>query len=303
MEDNYSLVRFALENFIYCLYQTINPRYHAKLPKYDDFPSDVWNSEGTIDSKRLVAYAESSSNIFHKSIAYRIAGVIKLQNARDTEAKLDIHATWKLIYESLKILPKDAIPASIGSQGFLSIPLYRYNYNMNNFEYLRLHIWDKSLAGFIDLEKQKQFNIHSHAFHAQSWIITGRVTNNRYKVSFNPIGNENSLFEIRYDKTITRTNRHTSLAANTEIPVDLEHFEKNTFEIGDTYEIPIDEFHSSLTNEAELTATFFSFAAKYGMAKKSFVVGPSNISESEINRKQTYNAESLLNKINEKLKK
>lgn len=54
---------------------------------------------------------------------------------------------------------------------------------MSMFEFIRLHIWDKSLEDYIDQNASTNFSIHTHSFHAHSWIVTGKIINDRYTVT------------------------------------------------------------------------------------------------------------------------
>lgn len=243
-----------------------------------------------------------SSNIFHKSVALRIAAVNEIRNARDSKTRLKVKETWNKISESIKILPIEATISSIGSQGFLSIPLFKYDTDMDNFEFVRLHIWDSLLDKYVNNTTRDNFSVHSHLFHADSWILCGEIINDRYIVEASPTKEVNSFFEIKYNETLNEINQHTSTAERTSTFAKAKQISHEIYMQDGNYSIKAGEFHRSGVNDKTgISATLFSFIADNNFKGPSCVIGPSNIQSSEINRKDSINSIELLNKIDEKV--
>jgi hypothetical protein len=260
-----------------------------KLPSFEDFNQD--------------ATPIASDNKYHLSVALRIKAINNLRYTRNTGSELDIKYVWRLISESLHIIPKEATISSIGSQGFLSIPLFKYDDDMSQFEFIRLHIWDKSLEQHFNRETCQNFSIHSHLFFAESWVLCGNVINERYNVRISPAPSLYSLFEICYNNSINNVNQHTSIAKRTNQFVDINQISHEEYMQGGNYIIKAGHYHkSAINNEDEISATLFSFTANKACPSQSFVVGPSSIVSSEINRTQIINPKDLIKKIDFKLK-
>jgi len=271
------------------------------LPKFDDFNPIIY-SDSNINEVELKSFIDKAQNSYHKSVAQRILAIIKLQEARDKTLNIDIVEVWNLIYLSIIELPTNATVSSIGSQGFLSIPLFRFRTDMEKFEFIRLHIWDDSLNEYINSETRNNFNVHSHAFHAQSWILTGTISNERYSVVKSSQNQEHSLFKIEYNKTLNKVNKHTSNAVNTNNDFILTRISEEKYFRSSTYQISAGHYHKGATLSKDgFSATLFSFTAKNGHVDKSFVIGPSKIENSKINRKVQIKPSLLLNKLNKKI--
>jgi hypothetical protein len=272
-----------------------------KLPTIDDFPSDIFNGKN-FDYINLLNLVENNSNIFFKSVALRIVAICELRKSRDLGLNVDIKKIWKLITESILILPISATISSIGSQGFLSIPLFKYDIEMEKFDFIRLHIWDNSLRKYINMETCENFSRHTHTFYAESWIVYGRVFNDRYKVDISNTPSDYSLFTIGYNKSLNEVNQHTSNAINTNTFVHINQISHETYMQGGSYAIKAGDFHKSGSEgENGLSATLFSFCAQKGFDDQSYVVGPSHITTSEINRKMHIDPTELLTRINKKV--
>jgi hypothetical protein len=270
-----------------------------KLPSVSDFPSNITDSNGKIDFSRLQNFGESQSNEFIRSIINRIIATNQLQTARSLDIELDVRAIWSLVAESITILPRESTISSIGSQGFLSILLFKFDETKSQFDFIRLHIWDNSLNKYLDKEKNETFSIHTHSFHAQSWVLIGKVVNDRYKVVETGGSANSSLFTVEYNKTLNEINQHTSVAKNSGIDVDVNQTSHEIHMPGSTYEVKSGNYHKSGSlGKDGLSATFFSFTAKDGIVTKSYVAGPKNVQESEINRKMHIDPNYLIEKIN-----
>jgi hypothetical protein len=268
------------------------------LPKPSDFPSSIFDRNGNLNIEDIINFADNASDDFLKSVVKRMLAVINIQKSRDEGVDLNIKATWQLILESIYFLPSENIISSIGSQGFLSIPLYKYDLELENFDFIRFHIWDNSLRSLINLEICERLSIHTHSFFAKSWIICGKLVNECYSVMETNKPTDFSLFTVGYNKTLNEVNQHTSVATNTGNNVLVNLTERRTYQSGDSYNVEAGHYHKSLSlGEDGLAATFFSFTAKDGIVDKSYVVGPREIDISEVNRKIQIDPTDLINKI------
>ncbi len=234
----------------------------------------------------------------HKSVALRIAAVTELRKARDLKTRINLKDTWNKISESIKILPIEATISSIGSQGFLSIPLFKYDINMDFFEFVRLHIWDSSLDKYVNMTTRDSFSVHSHLFHADSWVLCGQIINDRFIVEASEKNEVNSFFEIKYNGTLNEINQHTSTAKRTNTFARVKQISHEIYMQEGNYSIKAGEFHRSGSNDKTgISATLFSFTSDKNFKGPSCVIGPSKIQASEINRKDTIDSKELLIKI------
>jgi hypothetical protein len=258
----------------------------------------IFSSDKTVSNKKILEVAKYETNPLFKSTLLRIVIsdiILNIYKEQDLGI-VDIDYVWNLIYESFKVLPEESLIASIGSQGFLSIPIYHSERGKDDFDFLRLHIWDKSLEKWIDTNKRDNFSIHSHQFHAQSWILNGGITNYSYSVQETPSVTDFNYFKIQWNNSENSVNRKTSKAINTGNYADVSLIKKDIFLPGDTYTVNAGEFHKSGASGQEvLTSTLFLFSSNKGRVYTSNVVGPSRMEESEINRKVKINALPLLN--------
>lgn len=265
--------------------------------KNDYLKNLVFFNKDRVEINDLVNLLESLNNCELESILMRIIGVYMIIDARDNNVKLDTKKTWELISNSILKIALENTISSIGSQGFLSIPLYKYDPNLENFDFIRLHIWDTSLNELMDLEKCELFGIHTHSFYAKSWIIAGELVNERFDHVLNSDNAKHSIFDVIYNDSLNNVNQHTSTAINKHINVEIIEKSRELYKTGDSYEIEAGKFHrSNFINQENAAATFFSFTGKDGL-DKSIVVGPKSIEESEVNRKAIVNPIELINKI------
>lgn len=254
---------------------------------------------GSISLKQLYQHSEHIIDIYLSAILKRVV-VVKLCLMAREGKKLDLNFIWNLLYKSLITLSAEDIISSIGSQGFLSIPLYRLDMDKAKFEFLRLHIWDSSLDKYIDKQKTAHFSIHSHQFHANSWILAGEIINIRYKVETSLNETDFNHFEIKWNNSKNAVNQKTSVAMNTGEYVSVETTANEKYTSGDTYEIEAGEFHAS-TNSSQVSSTLFLFSTLKSRVDKSFVIGPSIIKESEVNRKVQIDSKEILDRLNSNL--
>lgn len=269
---------------------------HQKLfPDVEKITDELFQS---LDYVEMIHVLDTyvHSNVYVKSILNRILGVKLIIESRELQTTLDLKSTWKYISNSIKLIPIENTISSIGSQGFLSIPLYRMPAPLEEFEYIRLHIWDDTLNEYFDINKCEQFSIHSHTFHADSWILTGKIINKTY--DFKESKNSNySLFDVEYNKSINKVNRHSSVAVNQGINYEVRQLSDEIHFTGSRYKVNAGNLHQSgHKNSPGISATFFSFTGKNGL-DKSIVMGPKSIKESPVNRNIYINPSHLLEKI------
>lgn len=273
---------------------------HQKLfPNVEEITVELFQNLETIEIIHILdTYVHS--NEYVKSILNRILGVKHIIESRESNSKLDLISTWKYISNSIKLIPIENTISSIGSQGFLSIPLYRLPSPLEEFDFIRLHIWDDSLNKHFDQKKCEEFSIHSHTFHADSWIITGKIINQTY--DYNESENSDfSLFNVEYNKSINKVNQHTSVAVNQGINLNVKQLSDELHFAGSHYEVLAGHLHKSgHKNSPGISATFFSFTGKNGL-DKSIVLGPRSIIESPINRNIYINPTGLLDKIDKQI--
>jgi hypothetical protein len=246
--------------------------------------------------------AEVDCDIYTRIIIFRSIALFLLQNTTEKDFPIILPTIWKLLYKSIIAFSDKDIIATIGSQGFLSVPLYHSDKGEKSFDFFRLHIWDTSLEQFIDFKKTEQFAIHSHQFYAHSWIIAGEILNTQHIVQETSENTEYSYFEIKWNNSANEVNSKTSLAVNTNIFANVKALEVERYGPGAVYQINAGEFHKSRVNtDKPINATIFLFTTKKGRVPKSFVLGPSDITESKINRKIMIEARPLIEKLNTKI--
>jgi len=216
----------------------------------------------------------------------------------------DLKHLWSLVYEAIIKTPSENLISTIGSQGFLSVPICRIEKLPDSFYFLRLHIWHNDFKKYFDEDKFENFAIHSHQFHANSLILAGEVFNTRVLVTESELEKNSSLFKIDWEKDPKNINQKTSVAINTERGITNVPQIKESYKQGDSYEITAGEYHLSRTNpDKEISATLFLFSSEKSYTGKSNVVGPSSVKKSTINRKHVIDCmpyiEQLNNLINE----
>lgn len=299
--STYKLNKFDFDILLESVSRCYAKEIHNRLPTSSDFPLTVFDSDSNLNLNALIEFSEASDDIYVISVIKRIVGIAYIQYARDNETELNIKWAWRMISESILELPSECTVSSIGSQGFLSIPLYKFDSNMDEFDFIRLHIWHNDLLDFIDKAKSEQFSIHSHSFLAQSWIINGKIINERYSVENTTSKSSFSLFKIEYNKTLNEVNQHTSMAVNTGQNVLIDQTKKEEFTKGDRYQIDAGKFHKSTSKgENGLSSTFFSFTTQNNTVVQSHVTGSSSLESSAINRKMHIDPKMLISAIDSK---
>lgn len=262
--------------------------------------ADIFKNDESVNLEQLKSYSDNLNNFEIKSILYRIIGVSEIIYSRENNTILPTEKVWNYISKSILSIPTENTISSIGSQGFLSIPLYKNDPSLEEFDFIRLHIWDSTLDEYMDLAKCEMFSIHTHTFYAKSWIITGDLINERFEYKEGSKNSKHSFFKVEYNNSLNKVNRHSSVAINENIDVEITRTAKEYYTSGDIYEIEAGKLHKSKQNSENILATFFSFTGKDGLSK-SVVIGPKSIKESEVNRKKIIDPTNLLNRITNKI--
>lgn len=300
-DNKMAISRQKFPDFLDAVNRSYSADFIDEFPSLSDFPDRLFNNDNLL-FPLLEEFSKETNSILLKSVCERLVAIDMIQRARDLGDVLEINNVWRLVVSSILGIPLKYTISSIGSQGFLSIPLFKNDKEKKEFEFIRLHIWADSLNQYMDAETCERFSIHTHSFFAKSWTITGQVINNRYNVVKDNKGNGFSLFDVKYNDSLNRVNQHNSIAVNTGENVLVDLTEEEIHTQGSSYNILAGDYHKSgHKNYNGVSATFFSFTAKDGLADKSFVVGPSNIKESLINRKMLIDPSELIEAIDKQL--
>jgi hypothetical protein len=301
MKQNKAFNRQEFSNYYYPIIKSYSHSFKDLIRPIDELNDFIFKSSDNKTIEDLISFANEATDSYTSSLLFRALGVREILHCRENNEELDIYNVWNLISKSIRTIPIEFTISSIGSQGFLSIPLYKSDSTLDTFDFIRLHIWDDSLDKHMDLKKCEDFSVHSHSFFAKSWIITGKVKNDRYKFKTDSENSSHSFFEIEYNNSLNEVNQHSSKAVNKKINAELFKVgEEVHFENG-YYEIKPSQLHKSgHLNSPFASATFFSFTGKDGLGE-SFVIGPKNIKVSEVNRKMNISPIYLLDKIDSQL--
>jgi hypothetical protein len=216
--------------------------------------------------------------------------------------RINTQFAWRLTFDCLRFFKKDNPTAGIGSQGFLSIELYRFE-SKSNRKILRLHIWDETFANNFQGNDFGKYKIHSHLFSAQSHVLAGNILNERYEVLNSNEPSENSLYRIDWKSV---TDNQGLFKRKSELNVDLSDVKlkktsSETITMGQEYAVSINEYHSS-KSITPLSATLFLFNSDEGLNDLSKVVGPKNDAETGFKYEQINIFPSLYN-IDREIKK
>lgn len=302
MHQNYELTRTEFINLYNPLIKGYSESFKDIIDPETDISSSLFSNSSTISLDQLFNFVKTNQNTFLNSFLYRLIGVREIIYSRENKISFDTKVVWDLISNSIKIIPIEYTISSIGSQGFLSIPLYKYDDTLETFDFIRLHIWDSSLDKYMDLKKCEDFSIHTHTFFAESWVITGKIINNRFDFILDSDEAKHSFFKVIYNDSLNEVNQHTSMAVNKKIDVELFQTSEEIHFAKGHYEIYPGHLHKSgHQNSPHSSATFFSFTGKNGL-DKSIVIGPKSIDKSEVNRKRNIDPVYLMDKIQKQLK-
>ncbi|WP_299528974.1 hypothetical protein [Ulvibacterium sp.] len=295
-------IKYSFDNYLNSLNKCYSEEVQHLLPNINDFPNAIINAFEKKEFSTILEFGRNQSDQFMTSVCNRIVGIHNIQISRRNKTELDVNKTFKLISASITGIPSNSTISSVGSQGFLSIPLFKFEEEIRNLEFIRFHIWSPKLEKYIDPRTRDLFSIHSHRFHAQSWIITGELVNQDYKVNRKSENANSALFEIIYNETLNNVNQHQSTARNSGKYIEVKELRKSIFTKNDTYEIQQGEFHkSSQKNDLMTSATFFSFYLNNEQLGQSEVTGPIDITESKINRKMYIEPREFLREIEESI--
>ncbi len=264
-----------------------------------DILYSLFNSDNVIndlDSNILVEYVRFIDDILktHK-------------NGVQTDLKIiETNKQWKRIYNFLKKFFNGKIISSVGSQGFLSIPLYRNQMNCGQMEILRLHIWDESLKRYINQDGLDTFSVHSHKYNVQSWVLTGDLFNYRYINDWSR-NEETSVnyFKINWEKTKNNNsdNSMKSTIVNTGVKSYLKLNSKEIYKKGETYSLNAGEFHKSKVNTNNIiNSSLFLFSSIKGIVDSSYLVGNNTILKKATSNHEKFNCWNLVDKLNENIK-
>lgn len=253
-----------------------------------------------LDSKKLNEIEIISNKYSHleKAFISRISLVhyiLTINKSFDTIESLK--EIWNLIYLTINILEGNNVITSVGSQGFASIILYKRQ-DENDIKILRLHIWDKDFNQYINKEDLKLFAVHSHKFHAQSWILSGKIMNTRFFDNNSEVKTDINYFKIDWKE---ENGEWKSFLSNTMKAASLSSNPIENYFFGDTYTINAGEFHKSEVNLSEdenIVSTLFLFNSKINNLDLSYVVGPNNKKEGPSYQYTVFEANKILKKLN-----
>lgn len=301
MKQNKKISKLELADFYEPLLKGYSVSFRKKIKTIDNIFDLLFKDFNEISIAELKDFCVSINDNYLVSLLYRLIGAREIIHCRENDLELEVSNVWKLISYSIRVIPIEFTISSIGSQGFLSIPLYKSDKTLETFDFIRLHIWDESLDKYMDLKKCEDFSVHSHTFLAKSWIITGKIINDRFEFILDSENPKHSFFEVVYNDSLNQVNQHSSKAVNRNINAELFKVSEEVHYTRGYYEIKPSKLHKSGHKNSPLSsATFFSFTGKDGLGK-SFVVGPKEIDESEINRKMNIDPIYLLDKIDSQL--
>ncbi len=311
-------LKFEFENYLISrdLFKSLVEGVFATFTKNSIFNGnsivDIVNSlYGTTTNEltpnQIIRNLEHWTDGFNKSICIRAMSVGVLINTSRTQKSLtDLRGLWVYFYKSLCKSSGIPIYASLGSQSFLSIPLYSNGMDTNITELLRLHFWDISLHNYHSFRHVNLFSIHSHQFHTTSYILKGNITNELYQVQNTNEKDDHSgycYFRIEWDESKEyKSNLKKSFAVNTNVYVNVTKKSSKSYFGGQSYEIKLEDFHSvnvDLGKEIDsMTSTLFFFDANIEGKAKSEVIGPARITRNEIIRENNINPYVLIEKLN-----
>jgi hypothetical protein len=256
----------------------IDKDFHSRID-LDNLTLRIYREKSILNYDDILKkYSINESSTAISFIKHVILSDYSLKSFK-TRDRINTQFVWRLIFDSLTFFRKNNPYAGIGSQGFLSIELYRFESD-DNRKILRLHIWDDSFSNDFKENDFRKYKIHSHLYSAQSHVIAGNILNNRYEVSDSETESKNSLYSINWNSTKDE-NGTTKRESNLEIDKSNIQIKKTSSEkiaMCQGYSVSIDEYHSS-ESITSLSATLFLFNSNEGLNDLSKVVGPKNDTE------------------------
>lgn len=192
----------------------------------------------------------------------------------------ELSEIWKTIYQAFinPVLQTCWSPAR-SAQGFLSVPIYSVAKEGQLDELLRLHVWlPDGKRGNPD------FAIHSHQPYAQSWILAGEGTDQRFRAErvselSEATHSEYHLFWNKDGKNLSKSysaRQHSSTILNSGTLIRVTDGGSSLHGRNATYNIPAATLHSSKVSSDTLHATLFYFDSKRGFVHDAPVLGPVN---------------------------
>ncbi len=261
---------------------TIPKEYLIEVNK-NEILTTVFGDKNEINDIYLLNYKSNILNESSCQLIKRIGLIYQIDISNENNRAIIPKDIWDNLYKSITFFATSPLTASIGSQGFLSLPLYR-NQNNSEVKIIRFHIWSTSFKNHI---KESAFSIHSHLFHAKSHILCGSIYNTRYQVLESQKESNNSIYEIIWNSTSNNISDNSlkSELKNTKRKVFLTNDDREIYSKNDSYEVDAGDFHVSEFDESKsIGATLFTFNSRNGRVNNSQVIGPYDLEKApEIN--------------------
>ena len=212
--------------------------------------------------------------------------------------KINTSFVWRILYDSLSVLKKQIEHTTIGSQGFVSIELYRKESVNRNVKILRLHLWDLSFTDKFEKQHQNKYVIHSHLFNAQSHVLSGTILNKRYRIKQSESETNQSLYQINWkEEKVDNQIKRSSYLEESIKNITIDELSSEEVSESQSYSIPIGEFHSSQSiTFTKPSATLFLFDSQKGKSQHSKVVAPKNDSTPGF-KYQKVNVQNVIHQI------
>jgi hypothetical protein len=279
--------------FIEALFRCFPDLCRVQLPSAPELAREYLRLRECSSLKNACAKCKEVSDAGVRSLMRR---ALLVAHARETDSRglpFDYSTALDLACSSIFDLPEEAVAIPIGSQGFATIPLYKYdegqaaympNADLSRFEFIRLHFWAPATSQSTDAPRLSP--THSHLFHARSWVLFGSIQDTRHIIKRIDDGAQ-ALFRIEYNQSLDDSGKHSSRAINTGHAVRCESEESIVFSRGETYEVEAGAFHSSQSlGPHGLSVTLFRFSGARGLSMPSLAVGPKDIEETLVSRSQ-----------------
>lgn len=256
----------------------IEKEYHVQID-LNNLVLRVYRDKSILSYDEIIdKYCENESSVVISFVKNIILSDYSLK-AFKHRCKINTLFVWRLIFDSLVFFRKNNPLAGIGSQGFLSIELFRFELD-NQRKILRLHIWDSNFSKNFNENDFMKYKIHSHLFNAQSHVITGDILNNTYEILDNTEETENSLYSIKWKSSV---NENGALERKSQLNIEkdnigIKKISTEKISSGQSYSVSINDYHSS-HSISPISATLFLFNSDEGLNSISKVVGPKNDSE------------------------
>ena len=275
MYNSCFIKKVDFENICENLLTIIIPKKLSNNIKTKTISNEIYGNKEVISVDAL--FCNEPTNL-SRVIAKRIAISYCIVNSFENDLEINMQIIWPHLVESLKLLNEFPLFASVGSQGFISIPIYRQH--THDIKILRLHIWDSSIDKLIDISKISKFSIHSHLFHTTSQILCGEIQNTRIKINDTPQKTGFSEYEIKWINTKNNLddNNLKSELINTNKLVNVENNIIEQYTKNQRYFVNAGDFHASnYSKDYSVTASIFLFNSKKGRTESSKTIGPKHL--------------------------